>query len=168
VEHSLPPPEAAVRFWRTRTLVLSAVAAVELFVILGLGIALFGKPIAGALHDAAVAQATGADDVKHWRPTEKKPALAREETSVLVLNGNGETGAAAATAKHVRRRGYRIGGVGNARRADYPGSVVMYRRGFRAEARRLASDLRLATVSPLDGITRRELGRAHVVLIVGG
>ena len=39
---------------------------------------------------------------------------------VVVLNGNGRTGAAAAAASRVSRRGYRIGVVGNAPSHDYP------------------------------------------------
>lgn len=166
MEHSLPAPDAAVRFWRTRTIVVGGIAALELVVILSLGIALFGGSIAGALRDAAVAQATA--DVRHWRPVERKPTLPRAETEVLVLNGNGLTGAAAATASRVRGRGYRIGGVGNARRSDYSRSVVMYRKGYRAEGRRLSRDLGIRTVGPLDGVKRRELRGAHVALVVGG
>jgi hypothetical protein len=166
VEHSLPPPEAAVRFWRTRTLLVTGIAALELVVIVVLGVAHFGPSIAGALRDAAIAEA--AEDVEHWRPVEKSPTLSRDETSVLVLNGNGRNGAAGRTARKVRARGYSVGGVGNARRSDYARSVVMYRKGFRAEARRLGKDLGIRTVGPLDGVKRRALSGAHVALIVGG
>ena len=82
-----------------------------------------------------------------------KPQLARGETSVIVLNGNGVSGAAHATASQVEARGYSIGDVGNANRTDYTRSVVMYRPGHRGEALRLARDLRIRIVGPLDGMT---------------
>ena len=43
----------------------------------------------------------------------------------------------------------------------------MYRPGYRGEAVRLARDLRIRIVGPLDGITARELMGAHVALVVG-
>jgi hypothetical protein len=86
---------------------------------------------------------------------------------VLVLNGNGRHGAAGAAADRLRRRGYRIGGVTNARRMDYARSLVMYRRGFAGEGARLARDLGVAVVGPLDGMRPSQLQRSHLVLIVG-
>ena len=43
----------------------------------------------------------------------------------------------------------------------------MYRPGYRGEALRLARDLRIRIVGPLDGIRTRELMGAHVALVVG-
>jgi len=86
---------------------------------------------------------------------------------VLVLNGNGRPGAAAAQAEQARSRGYAIAGVGNAARSDYARSLVMYRPGFRGEAGRLARDLGLELVVPLDGLRPRDLRGAHAVVIVG-
>src|SRR5687767_3014141 len=71
------------------------------------------------------------------------PRLARGDTAVMVLNGNGVPGAAHEAASRVRSRGYSIGEVGNAKRTDYMRSVVMYRPGFRGEAMRLAGDMRI-------------------------
>jgi hypothetical protein len=45
-------------------------------------------------------------------------------------------------------------------------SVVMYRPGFRGEAMRLARDLRIRIVGPLDGLQIRDLMGAHVVFVV--
>jgi hypothetical protein len=86
---------------------------------------------------------------------------------VLVLNGNGRTGAAAVEAENVRAKGYRISSVGDAGRRDYRRSLVMYRPGFAAEGRRLAKDLHIRVVGPLDGIGRRAIAGAHVVVVVG-
>jgi len=67
----------------------------------------------------------------------------------------------------VRGIGYTIGGVGNAPRADFTRSLVMYRPGHEAEGKRLARDLRIKNVGPLDGIRTRELLGAHVAVVVG-
>ena len=86
---------------------------------------------------------------------------------MLVLNGNGRAGAAAATAQRIRGLGYMIGGVGNASQTTYGRSVVMYRPGFRPEAVRLAHDARIPIVTPLDGLRRSQLQGAHVAVILG-
>jgi hypothetical protein len=163
------PADVLVRPWRTATLIASAVAAVELVVILVLGVVLVGKPLTEKMRDAgrdrtlgtpAVAQATKP------RIGPSVPRLSREDTSVLILNGNGVSGAAHAAASRVRARGYSIGEVGNANRTDYMRSVVMYRPGFRGEALRLARDLRIRIVGPLDGLGVRDLMGAHLALVV--
>ena len=97
-----------------------------------------------------------------------KPLLDRRKTSVLVLNGNGVSGAAAVTADRVRSRHYLVAGTGNAPRTSFTRSVVMYRPGFKGEANRLGRDLRIRRVTPLDGMTIRDLQGAHVALVVGG
>jgi hypothetical protein len=84
----------------------------------------------------------------------------------MVLNGNGRAGAAAAAADRVQGRGYMLGNVGNAPSIT-PRSLVMFRPGFEAEGRRLARDLRVRIVRPLDGMRLRQLFGAHLVLIIG-
>jgi hypothetical protein len=44
----------------------------------------------------------------------------------------------------------------------------MYRIGRRPEALRLARDLRIGLVSPLDGLRPRDLLGAQVAVVVGG
>ena len=169
MEHSLAPLEASIRPWRTATLVASAIAAVELVVLLVVGIALLGEPLSRQARDAAVARAL-APKLSNEAPSVASattPKLARGETSVIVLNGNGRTGAAAMAAQTVRTRGYIVGTVGNAPRSDYGRSIVMYRRPYRAEAIRLARDLRVKRVGPLDGLRARDLMGAHVAFIDG-
>ncbi len=95
------------------------------------------------------------------------PKLSRAETSVIVLNGSGRSGAAAERADRVRGLGYTIGTVGNAPRSDFTRTLVMFRRGYRAEAARLAADLKLKIVGPLDGLRPADMLGAHVALIVG-
>jgi LytR cell envelope-related transcriptional attenuator len=163
---SAPSPslDALVRPWRTATVVVSLVAAAELVVLVVAGIALLGKPLARHVRAAANEEVLGAPKAK---PDRSAPTLPRARTRVVVLNGNGVSGAAGATADRVRSRKYRIASVGNASRTDYATSIVMYRPGRRPEAERLARDLRVDVVAPLDGIRLKKLRKAHAVLIVG-
>jgi LytR cell envelope-related transcriptional attenuator len=169
VEHSVASL-AAVRPWRTATIIACAIAVVELGIILVAGVALLTKPVASRVQEAAkdplLAPAKPAARTPA-REKAAKPALPRAETSVLVLNGNGRTGAASFTADRLHRVGYIVGGVGNAPRSDYGRSVVMYRPGHRAEATRLARDLRIKVVGPLDGMRLEQLMGAHLALIIG-
>jgi hypothetical protein len=84
----------------------------------------------------------------------------------MVLNGNGVSGAAHEAASRVREHGYSVGEVGNAARTDYMRSLVMYRPGYRGEALRLARDLRIKIVGPLDGLRVSDLMGAHVAVVV--
>ena len=166
---SMPQPETLVRPWRTATIVACTVAAFELVLILILGVALLGKPLSERMRDTAQQRSLGIETQVKAKPKigSSKPQLARGETSVIVLNGNGVSGAAHTVASQVEARGYSIGDVGNANRTDYTRSVVMYRPGHRGEALRLARDLRIRIVGPLDGMTVRELLGAHVAVVVG-
>jgi hypothetical protein len=86
---------------------------------------------------------------------------------VLVLNGNGRSGAAGAEARQLRARGYPVRGVGNASRSDYATSIVMYAPGYRAEGFRLGRELGVRIVTPLDGLRPAGLHGAKLALIVG-
>jgi hypothetical protein len=160
--------DALVRPWRTATLVASAVAAVELLILIVVGVAVLGKPLSEKMRDAARHRAIGVPAPESRKPKIGSSAarLDRSDTSVLVLNGNGVTGAAHEAASRVRARGYSIGGVGNAERTDYMRSVVMYRPGYRGEALRLARDLRIKIVGPLDGLKLRDLMGAQLAVVV--
>jgi hypothetical protein len=96
------------------------------------------------------------------------PLLPRRLVSVTIMNGNGVSGAAASEASRVRARGYIVGKVGNAPRGSYGHSVVMYRAGRIREGRRLARDLGIAIVSPLDGLRKADLHGAKLAVVVGG
>ena len=167
MEHSLTQISEFRTPWRTATLVASAIAAIELVVLLVVGVSLLAEPV--AQHVTRTAQAKEFAVTPKRRPATGvgAPTLARSQVSVLVLNGSGRTGAAASTAELTQTRGYTIGGVGNAPRTDYTRSVVMYRKGYAPEAQRLAKDLRLKIVGPLDGLKPAELMGAHVAVVVG-
>jgi LytR cell envelope-related transcriptional attenuator len=176
VESSASTSDALVRPWRTATIVASLIAAVELFALAGFAVALFGQPTLDWLRGAT--ERSAAPAVKTRAPAAvAKPAarslppaapkLARTETSVLVLNGNGVAGAAAAAGELVRHKGYVVAAVGNATRSDYRRSIVMYRPGYAPEAARFARDIRVKIVSPLDGLRLRDLMGAHVAVVLG-
>jgi LytR cell envelope-related transcriptional attenuator len=153
-----------IRPWRRATIAVSAVAALELMLLAAVAIALLGNPLAH-LRDSAAAAAT---PPKH-RATPaaaKKDVLPRDQVSVMVLNANGQAGAAHAAADRVQGRGYLLGNVGNAA-ALSPHTLVMFRPGYEAEGRRLARDLHVPIVRPLDGMRPAQLFGAHLVLMLG-
>jgi hypothetical protein len=173
VDHPLRAPDALVRPWRTAAYVAVAIAAVELLLLLLIG----GGKVLGwasdrmqlAARDHVLQPATQTTQTKAAaREHTAAPATTRprSKTIVLVLNGNGRTGAAAAAASRVHARGYRIGTVTNAP-ARVPRSIVMYRPGFAGEGRRLGKDLGVKLVTPLDGMRAKDLGRSQVVFILG-
>lgn len=174
VDHSLASAEHLVRPWRTATLVAAAIAGVELLLLVVVAGALLARPDDGSpRREAATAPARTAAAKPPPAATtahraKARPALQRGRVRVLVLNGNGVQGAAAAEAAKAERRGYRIRAVQNAPRMDFVRSVVMYRAGFAPEATRLAQDLGIRMVGPLDGIRPAQLRGAHTVVVVGG
>ena len=168
MEH--PVLASDIRPWRTAAVVASAVAVVELLALLVIGLAMLAKPVAAEVKRQAAARAFAPAPVAKKRPKPKPvaaPRLARSDTAVLVLNGNGRNGAAALEADRVRVKGYRIAAVADAPRRDYARTIVMFRAGFAGEAHRLARDLRIGIVGPLDGVRSGSLQGAHAVIVVG-
>lgn len=180
MEHAYDNAQPAASPWRTAAIVASGVAAVELFILVVLGVAL-GTKLIGDHAEKAITQATGSQATdsgtaagsaagrKTASSQSAAPAhLPRNRTSVIVLNGSGISGAAAVTSDRVRHLNYIVAATGNAPRSDFQRSVVMYRAGFEGEARRLAHDLHLRRVAPLDGLRAHDLRGAHLALIIGG
>jgi hypothetical protein len=175
VEHA---PSLARPFpWRTATLVVGAVAAIEL-VALGL---LGGTRLAHLfrpLTHSAVATARAAAPATHrtamrFKPMKlpavpTHPLLPRSRVSVLVLNGNGTSGAAATEAARIHALGYPLPAAKNAARHDYARSMVLFRPGYAVEARRLARDAGIRLVSPVDGVDKAQLRGSPLVVILGG
>ncbi len=167
------PADALIRPWRTATLVASLVAALELIVLIVLALVLLAKPLAHAVQHHAEAAAL-APAAKHHaavvhvkKPKIGKPKLSRSATGVFVFNGNGRTGAASAAAVRLSGLGYPIRGKGNAARQDYATTVVMYKRGFAAEGVRLAHDLHVHVVGPLDGMRPSALHGGKLAIVLG-
>ncbi len=165
--------DALIRPWRTATLVASLVAALELIIVIALALLLLAKPLAhavrqhaqaAALAPAAKKKAPAAHVKKHHVA---KPKLLRSATGVFVFNGNGRTGAASAAAVKLSGLGYPIRGKGNAARQDYATTVVMYKRGYEAEGVRLAHDLHVHIVGPLDGMRSSALHGGKLAVVLG-
>jgi LytR cell envelope-related transcriptional attenuator len=172
VDAPLPTTDALIRPWRTATLVASLVAAIELVLLVGAAVLLLAKPLARAVkhhaESAALAPANPAP-VAHRVRQQKlaPPKLSRAKTGVFVLNGNGRQGAASTAAGRLSALGYRVPGKGNAERQDYATTVIMYRRGFAAEGLRLAHDLHVQVVGPLDGLKPSALHGAQLAVVLG-
>jgi hypothetical protein len=161
-------------------MIAAALAAFELVLLVLITIAFLGTSVlggeGGAIEQKVRAEAAApkgeaapaaAAGKKTASPTEPTPKLARAETSVMILNGNGIQGAAAQATEEIRRFAYLITGTGNAPRTDFARSLVMYRPGFEGEAERLARDLGIGRVAPLDGMRPADLQGAQVALVVG-
>jgi len=168
VESSYAPTLDAAR-WRTATLIACAVAALELAVLVAIGVAAVGKSVAHRVKNAAIAKVADAQLPAIPKETPPgAPKLSRRQTDVLVLNGSGSAGAAGTAAERLRARGYQITSVGNAKvQSSTTRTLVMYSHGYRAEAARLAHDAHARIVAPLDGMRRGALMGAQVVLVVG-
>ncbi len=161
---SLPRVDLPVRQWRTAAIILTAIAAIQLVLLVGIMLSRTGTATTVAAKRPAVT-ATKTKPAK-ITPT-ALTALPRRKIGVLVLNGNGRTGAASVAANRVTNRGYRVRGVANAPNSGYAHSIVMYRPGFKSEGARLARDLGVPIVGPLDGMRPSQLHGAHTVLILG-
>ena len=168
MEHSLPGTQVAPQ-WRTATLVASGVAAAELLLLLIIGLPMLGHAVTSHVRTAAENRVFAPEPETKQQQDQKDTTrlLPRRKTSILVLNGNGQSGAAAQEGRKVHRLGYRIAGVGNATRTDYAHTIVMYRPGRRDEAKRLAKDVHAKVVAPLDGMRLRDMMGAHVALVLG-
>jgi hypothetical protein len=168
--------------WRKAAIVSAGIAAIELVVLVVIALAFIAKPFA---HDGARTAKPDAGKPVATTPADKpttttgaKPAppaaavakLPRSRTTVLVLNGNGVSGAASSAAARIQALHYRITGVADAAQPIFPRTIVMYRPGFRGEAQRLARDLGLSVTRavPLDGMRPADLGGAKLALVVGG
>jgi hypothetical protein len=166
VEHVLSNPSGRNGHpWRTIAVVVAGIAALELLGLVAVGVAFVAKPV---MHRARTDAAATTPAAKTPSKASVGPLMPRGSISVTILNGNGVAGAAATEASRVRARGYLVGDVGNAPRSGYGRSVVMYRAGRRGEALRLARDLRILRVSPLDGLRPRDLLGAQLAVVVGG
>ena len=169
----LPAPDALIRPWRTATLVASLVAAVELVLLLVAGTLLLAKPLSRAMRHHAEATAFAPKKTAPAKvhvakqPVVTMPRLTRDETKVYVLNGNGRSGAAAAEAGKLQSLGYRVSATGNAARSDYATTVVLFKRGYIGDAHRLARDLHIRIVGPLDGLKPLAMKGAQLAIVLG-
>jgi hypothetical protein len=151
VEHA--HPLAGPVPWRVLALTASVVALAA-----GSVIALVDRP-AGTRPVAATGHVSKGPALPPLRP--------RFRISVLVLNGNGASGAAGTTASRLLGRGYHSAAATNAANDAYATSLVLYRPGWEREAQRLAEDAGVKVVAALDGALPAGSARDQLVLILG-
>jgi len=139
--------------WRLATLVASAVALAILA-----GLVLTHRPV----------QPRPVSDTGRV-PTRQAvtPLRPRSRLSVLVLNGNGASGAAGTEATTILARGYRHAIPSDATQLDYASSLVLFRPGWQREAERLARDVKIPTVATLDGRVAPEYAHVPLIVILG-
>ena len=139
--------------WRTLALAASVLA-------LGAGsvVALVDRP-------TATGAEPGSRQARHGPAL--PPLRPRSQISVLVLNGNGLSGAAGTKAEVILSWGYRHAIPSDAPQLDYARSVVLFRPGWRREAERLAKDARIRAVATLDGRVAPAYAHVPLILILG-
>jgi hypothetical protein len=95
------------------------------------------------------------------------PLRPRSRLSILVLNGNGVSGAAGKEATAILARGYQHAIPTDAQNLDYPRSVVLFRPGWQREAQRLGRDVRIRMVATLDGSVAPQYAHVPLIVILG-
>jgi hypothetical protein len=169
VEHAQPLPSPFP--WRALAVVGIGVALIELIALVAIALVHIA-PHPTTSGKASTPKATAAPPRHHRVQTRavripSVPLRPRSHVRVLVLNGNGVSGAAATQAARLHGVGYRIGGATNAQRHDYARSMVMFVPGWAKEAHRLARDAGIRMVAPVDGLRRAQLKGSTVVLLLG-
>lgn len=109
-------------------------------------------------------------DTGHVQKRQPRGAVAlrpRSRTGVIVLNGNGISGAAGGVSSRLLAHGYRSVAAANAQVTTYTRSIVLFGPGWGREAKRLAKDAHIGAVAPLDGPLPAGAARATLVAIVG-
>jgi LytR cell envelope-related transcriptional attenuator len=96
----------------------------------------------------------------------KPGAIVPGEVDVAVLNGTSVPGLAAKVGDDVRVNGFRLGAVTNSR-DQFDQTVVMYARGQQRAAKKVAHDLGVKPLQPIDRQTEQTAGDADVVVIAG-
>lgn len=155
--------------WRAAALAALAIAVVELaaLVVVEGGRFLHARHTTATPAAASLKETRPSTDAGRVRTGQVGPLRPRSRVSVLVLNGNGVSGAAGAAATRLLHRGYRSATATDAASNDYATSLVLYRPGWQREAQRLARDAGVRMVSPLDGRLPTGSGRDQLVLILG-
>jgi hypothetical protein len=130
--------------------VLSAIAAAA--VLLGL-VAIFSS-----------GELLGGDEGSTQGP--RPGAVVPGDVDVAVLNGTSAPGLAAKVGDDVRVNGFKLGTVTNSRE-QFDQTVVMYEPGQQRAAKKVARDLGVKPVQPIDRQTERTADGADVVVIAG-
>ena len=168
MDHAQPVPSPFP--WRAATVLAAGVALVELVALIAIGLVHFAPKADTVSHEAVAPR-------KHVQAAKPKPVQVKalpqvplrpvSQVRVLVLNGNGVTGAASTAAARLQAEGYRVGGAVDADRHDYASSMVFFVPGWQKEARRLARSAGIRVVAPIDGMRPAQLKGSKLVLLLG-
>src|SRR4029453_17741576 len=150
--------------WRAAAMIATAVAVIELFLLLLIGFVVGAKAFGDKTEAATVAAikrqvpqaatASSQDGKPAAQGKSKEHALLpRGRTSVVVLNGNGIPGAAATTADTAHNLHYVITATANAP-STFSRSVVMFRPGYKPAAQRLPPETGHKRGTPPAGRTK--------------
>jgi hypothetical protein len=88
------------------------------------------------------------------------------EIEVTVLNGTSTVGLAATFGDKVEGKGFQLGAVTNSS-SSYEDSVVMFKRGHKPEARKVAKQLSISDLELMSGEIEAVAAGANVAVIVG-
>ncbi len=92
--------------------------------------------------------------------------LKPSEIEVAVLNGTATPNLAADVGNKAEKKGFQVGAVGNTPSA-YEGSVVMFVSGHKPEAKKVASQLSIEKLQPMNGEVKEVSEGADVAVVVG-
>jgi hypothetical protein len=106
------------------------------------------------------------NDNSSTAPARKPGAVVPNNVTVAVLNGTSQPSLGAKVASDVQVNNFRLGTV-TVSRKQYDQTVVMYESNQKNAAEKVAHDLGVKVVQPIDRQTQKEAGGADVVVIAG-
>ncbi len=168
-----PPPR---RETSTRSVVLTSLLGVVVLAALVFGgLKLFNGggdsgTAAKSPQNSVVTPPAGTSDTgggsKKAKPT---PTPTRETTAVVVFNATGQGGLAADMKDRLINAGYadkNVGATNDPQSTSRPASVVLYKRGARAQANDVARVLAIESVKPIDAATQALAPAAEKTVVV--
>jgi LytR cell envelope-related transcriptional attenuator len=117
---------------------------------------------------AAYLLVSGGDEGGNGGGTAKQAAAAVKpaEIEVTVLNGTSVVGLAAVFGDKVEGKGFELGAVTNSS-SSFEESIVMFKPGHKMEARKVAKQMGISKLQPMNGEIESVSAGADVALIVG-
>ncbi len=148
--------QPAWRRWLTRPNPRQLLAVVGGVFVLGLAVALISLQIADSGDGGSSAPP----------PTVQERGVVKGDVEVAVLNGTAVAGLAATAGGDVESNGFKLGAVTNSQTPANE-TQVFYERGHEEEAKTVARDLGVDSVSVVDSETSHLAEGADVILLVG-
>jgi ABC-type multidrug transport system fused ATPase/permease subunit len=110
---------------------------------------------------------SGSDSSSNGQDSKQAAAKVKpSEIEVTVLNGTAVPGLAATFGDEVEAKGFKLGAVTNSS-ASFAESVVMFKRGHKPEARKVAKQLKIAKLQLMNGEIESVSAGAAVAVVVG-